>query len=231
LPQAIDNSGMVRNFTAQNAQTRENHRRERFIASVVQSAGILDSYTERELFKAMCQVDRSDFLTASYQARSEEDVELPIGQGRIAPAPSFVARALGLAGIEKGRRVLEIGAGQGYASALMSTLGAQLFAIEQVPLLAQTCRKRLDRLGYSGVMVRSGDSNKGWTDYAPFDVIISWIPFGELPEGIAAQLSIKGGKLIGCWGSPDPFLHCMTRNRSERSLFRFERVDLPVYLS
>jgi|GEM_PF-2606125 len=205
------------------------HSRENFISEVIGAAAILDPLCESQLFEAMLKIDRRNFLAANCSQRAEQDIDLPIGQDRFSPSPSFVARTLGLAQIEKGDRVLELGAGSGYASAIISSLGAQLFSQEPAPLIAQTCRKRLDQHGYSGVVVKAGDGAKGWSEYAPFNVIISWIPFPKLPEALLTQLSIHGGRLVGSWGSDQIFLHCVTKNRSERKVFRFEKVDLPLY--
>ena len=118
--------------------------KQNFASGVVDSADILDENAEQAVTEAFCSVSRSDFLQDSYKSRSLEDSSFPIDYGQYTERPTLIARVLGLSGIVKGSRVLEIGTGSGYSAALMSEMGAYVFSMERLGLLAQDARKRLD---------------------------------------------------------------------------------------
>lgn len=174
---------------------------QRFAAEVVAAAGILDERTAELLEGAFGEVSRAAFLPKQLEKRSFEDIELPTSFGQFTPRASVVARMLGLVGVGRGMRLLEIGTGCGYTAALMAAAGAEVFTVEIVGLLAQQTRKLLDSIGYQNIIVRRGNGVRGWAEHAPYDAIIvsTVVPRIEqslLEQSLLAQLKLEGGRLI-----------------------------------
>jgi len=173
-----------------------------FAQDIVSRAGIVDETTEAELIRAMSLIDRSKFIVSGYEDRLTEDVSLPIGFKQMSLKPSALARSIGLLGIHKGMRVLEVGAGSGYGSALMLSMGAEVFCMEQAGLFAQQTRKKLDAMGFSKILFRAGDGSRGWAELAPFDAIIVTFPSLKPTKELLSQLRSEKGKLVGPFGNP-----------------------------
>ena len=178
----------------------ENSHRRRFAEEVVSSAGILDDETSAVLTRAFAVVPREMFLAEHFHVRALQDVSLPIGYSQHMTRPSIVARMLGLIGLRPKMRILEIGCGSGYVSAVMAAAGAQVYSYERIGFLANQCRKTLDGLGYQSVLVRMGDGSRGWPEHAPFDAIIVWIPFENVDKELISQLEPDGGKMVAVVG-------------------------------
>ena len=168
----------------------------KFAEEIVSKAGILDPDTEETLIKAFSAVPRDQFIASAFNARASEDISLPIGYGQTISKPSTVARMLGLLGIRRGMRILEIGCGSGYASAVMAATGAQVFAIEYLGFLAQSTRKLLDELNFQNILVRRGDGRRGWPEHAPFDGILISTAFTKIEPELLAQLLNPGGRMV-----------------------------------
>jgi protein-L-isoaspartate(D-aspartate) O-methyltransferase len=173
----------------------------RFAEAVVESAEILDDRVADTLIQAFASVPRERFVAPAFNLRATEDTALPIGFGQTISKPSTVARMLGLIGLQPGMRVLEIGCGSGYCSAVMAAAGAQVYAVEYVGLLAQRTRKLLDSIGYHNILVRSGDGRRGWAEHAPFDAIVISAAFERVEPELVAQLKNPGGRMIAPIGN------------------------------
>jgi protein-L-isoaspartate(D-aspartate) O-methyltransferase len=171
-------------------------RRHAFAERILAASGAArDSFSDA-LIQAFSAVPREEFIDSALAPRAHEDNALPIGRGQTISKPSTVARMLYNAEIAPGDRVLEIGVGCGYVCALLSTLGAQVFGIERLSVLAQSARSRLDLLGYQEVLIRCADGARGWREMAPFDVIVVSAAFDQVPEPLFDQLSEAGGRLV-----------------------------------
>lgn len=168
----------------------------RFALDVVHQAQIADEGLEQALFTALSAVPRRAFISPRFTTRVTENIALPIAFEQTCEAPSVAVRLLSLIGVAPGMRILEVGTGSGYSAALASQLGVKLFSIEKIGLLAQQARKRLDKLGYSNVLVKTGDGFRGWSDAAPFDGIFSSVSVDEHPYELVTQLSSRGGMLV-----------------------------------
>ena len=168
----------------------------RFAEGIVNKAGVIDDDTADVLIQAFAAVPRDKFVSQALDRRASEDTALPIGFGQTISKPSTVARMLGLIGLRPGMRVLEIGCGSGYCSAVMAAAGAQVFAVEYVGLLAQRTRKLLDSLNYHNILVRSGDGRRGWSEHAPFDAIVVSAAFQSVEPELISQLQNPGGRMI-----------------------------------
>ena len=147
------------------------------------------------LLAAMGNVPRETFVPEHLQEFSYEDSALPIEAGQTISQPYIVARMLELAEIKPGDKVLEIGAGSGYAAAVMSRMASKVFAIERHEELAKLARARLKRLGYANAEIIVADGTKGLPEEAPFQAIIVSAGGPHVPEALKQQLAL-GGRLI-----------------------------------
>lgn len=160
-------------------------------------AGINDVF----VLDAFRRVPRHVFVDPAVADSAYQDVTLPLGFEQTLSQPSVVARMLEW--VRAGQaleRVLEIGAGSGFQTALLSHLAAQVYAIERIGALAVDARKRMDRLALGNVVIRHGDGMLGWPDMAPFDAIILAACPAVIPETLFEQLA-DGGRLIAPVGT------------------------------
>jgi protein-L-isoaspartate(D-aspartate) O-methyltransferase len=145
---------------------------------------------------AMRAVPREEFVGADLRSLAYDDGPLPIGAGQTISQPYIVALMIEVAGVRPGARVLEVGAGCGYAAAVMSRIAARVHAIELHEALAQEARARLARLGYDNIELRTGDGTSGWPEAAPFDAILVSAGGPNAPDPLLAQLAVGGALVI-----------------------------------
>lgn len=151
---------------------------------------------------AMLRVPRDRFVSEPYRAQAYEDNPLPIGEGQTISQPYIVALMLESLQAAPTDRVLEVGSGSGYATALLAELAAKVFSIERHPALAESARRVLAALGYANVSVFTGDGTLGLPDAAPFDAILVSAAAPDPPPALFAQLA-DGGRMIIPVGSAD----------------------------
>jgi protein-L-isoaspartate(D-aspartate) O-methyltransferase len=141
-------------------------------------------------------VPRHLFVEEALVGRAYGDHPLPIGEGQTISQPYMVAlmsEALELAGHE---RVLEIGTGSGYQTAILAELCGKVFTIERLKGLADRAMRRLDELGYYNVLARVGDGSLGWREEAPFDAVVVTAAAPDVPPALLEQLAVKGRLVI-----------------------------------
>lgn len=165
--------------------------RERMVKEQIAGRGI----TDVRVLAAIGKVPRERFVDASAQGKAYEDHPLPIGFGQTISQPYIVARMALLARLRGTERVLEIGAGCGYATAVLAELAAEVWGIEIIPQLADAAAKRLADLGYVSAHVETGDGTHGWPEHAPYDAIVVAAGAPRVPALLLAQLA-PGGRLI-----------------------------------
>lgn len=151
---------------------------------------------------AMRRVNRELFVPEAERGSAYHDGPLPIGLGQTISQPYIVALMAEAARLKAGDRVLEIGAGSGYAAAIYAEMGATVFTIERHAALAEEAAKLLARLGYDSIEVRRGDGTLGWAEKAPFDAIIAAAGGPSVPRSLTEQLA-EGGRLVMPVG-PEP---------------------------
>ena len=161
----------------------------------------------------MESVPRHLFVPESFQASAYEDGPLPIGEGQTISQPYIVAFMSEAIRIGPGDRVLEVGTGSGYQTAVLARLAGHVFTIETRPRLAQEAQVRLRTLGVSNVTVRVGDGYDGWPEEAPFDAILVTAAPREAPQALLDQLA-TGGRLLIPLGGIDQELVRFTRLES-----------------
>jgi protein-L-isoaspartate(D-aspartate) O-methyltransferase len=164
----------------------------------LRSRGISDP----RVLDAMLRVPRHEFVSPEQRAQAYEDHPLPIGEGQTISQPYVVALMLEALQLAPDDKVLEVGAGSGYATALLAELAAQVYAIERHDVLAVSARDVLARLGYNNVRVLTGDGSLGLPAVAPFDAILVSAAAPDLPSALIAQLR-EGGRMIVPVGTGD----------------------------
>lgn len=150
---------------------------------------------DERVLKAMLNVERHLFVPPGLRDEAYYDEPLPIGLGQTISQPYIVAYMTESAGLEPGHKVLEIGTGSGYQSAVLSGLVKEVFTIEAVDRLAGAAAERLSSMGYKNITVRTGDGYIGWQEAGPFDAIIVTAAPPRIPEDLVAQLK-TGGRMV-----------------------------------
>ncbi len=144
---------------------------------------------------AVAEVPRHLFVPESVRHRAYEDAALPIASGQTISQPFIQALYLETIALTGRERVLEIGTGSGYQTALLSMLAGNVFTVERVPALAQSARAALDLVGARNVSIFVGDGTLGWRAYAPYDAILVSAASPEIPEPLVQQLA-PGGRMV-----------------------------------
>jgi protein-L-isoaspartate(D-aspartate) O-methyltransferase len=173
----------------------------------VKSRGIVNA----RLLEAMGKVPRHEFVPGPVRETAYRDMPLPIGYGQTISQPYIVALIIDSLDIREDSRVLDVGTGSGYQTALMAELSRNVYTIELEPNLARKADRTLKRLGYSGIESRIGDGSRGWPEYAPYDRIAVAAAAPEAPPSLLDQLS-EGGRLVIPLGET-----------GDQSLFLFEK--------
>jgi protein-L-isoaspartate(D-aspartate) O-methyltransferase len=150
---------------------------------------------DERVLQAMREVPRDFFVPEALKAQAYKDNALPIAANQTISQPFIVARMSEILQLQSSARVLEIGAGSGYQTAILAKLARQVYAVERIPQLAAEAHERLKALGIANVSLRCADGTLGWQVYAPFDGILAAAGSPEIPQPLLQQLKI-GGKLV-----------------------------------
>ncbi|MFZ5625604.1 MAG: protein-L-isoaspartate(D-aspartate) O-methyltransferase [Gemmatimonadota bacterium] len=161
------------------------------LVQTLQQKGIRDL----AVLRAISLVPRHLFVPESVRHRAYEDTALPIGLGQTISQPYIQARYLELLKLTGRERVLEVGAGSGYQTALLAMLADAVFGVERVPQLADAARKALAQAGLRNTTILLGDGTLGWRSLAPFDAILVAAASPDVPAPLLDQLA-PGGRLI-----------------------------------
>ena len=204
------------------AHTRSRSReRNRMVDIQIAGRGVSDQH----VLDAMRRVPREAFVGGGVEEFAYEDAPLPIGEGQTISQPYIVALMIEAAEVKPAERVLEVGAGSGYAAAVMSEIGARVYAIERLPALAEAARERFRALRLDNIELRVGDGTRGWPEAAPFDAILVAAGAPEIPSALKQQLGV-GGRLIIPVGSVPRYQTLVKLMR--RSETHYEEEDLGV---
>ncbi len=164
----------------------------------IRARGVRDG----RVLDAMARVPRHLFVPPADQAHAYGDYPLPIAGGQTISQPYIVAYMTELLALEPSHRVLEIGTGSAYQTAVLAGIAREVFTMEVVPALAAAARARLTDMGYANVTLREGSGWEGWPDAAPFDRVLVTAAPAALPPALTAQLA-PGGVLVAPVGTGD----------------------------
>ena len=183
----------------------------RRLIETLQAGGIRDL----AVLHAFDATPRHVFVPTGMRHRAYEDSALPIGNGQTISQPSTHARYLELLRLTGREKVLEIGTGSGYQTALLARLAAQVFSVERMGGLIERARDAIREAGARNVSLLVGDGTLGWRDYAPFDAILVTAGAPHVPEPLVEQLAQGGRLLIPLGGREEQTLTLLTRRGND----------------
>ncbi|MBN1546144.1 MAG: protein-L-isoaspartate(D-aspartate) O-methyltransferase [Syntrophaceae bacterium] len=163
----------------------------RMVDTQIRARGVKDA----RVLAAMEKIPRHFFVDDGLIEQAHQDNPLPIGEGQTISQPYIVAMMTQAMEILKKDKVLEIGTGSGYQTAILAELADQVFSVERIAILASRARKCLDALGYFNVAIRVGDGTYGWREEAPFNAVIVTAGAPAIPQILIDQLAV-GGRLV-----------------------------------
>lgn len=180
--------------------------RRRMVDEQIRQRGI----DQPSVLAAMEQVPRHLFVPEAYRSQAYDDVPLPMGWGQTVYQPYIVALMTSLLDLGPDDKVLEIGTGSGYHTAVLSRVAGQVYSIEISKPIAERARDRLATLDYRNIDLRVGDGYEGWADKAPFDAVILTAAPPYLPQPLIDQLKV-GGKMVAPVGEYFQDLRVITK--------------------
>ncbi len=168
-----------------------------------------------QVMEALASVPRHEFVRSGDRDNAYLNRARPIGDGQTISQPLIVALMTDLLDLEPDHRVLEIGTGSGYQTAVLSLLAGEVYTVETISRLFETAKDRLNRLGYERIRFNVGDGRRGWPEKAPFDAVIVTAAADEIPDALVTQLK-PGGRMMIPVGPPagSQSLILATKNRS-----------------
>ncbi|MGP9813106.1 protein-L-isoaspartate(D-aspartate) O-methyltransferase [Rhodopseudomonas sp. NSM] len=193
--------------------------RERMVALQIVARDVRDPL----VLDAMRRVPREAFVPERTRDLAYDDSPLPIGCGQTISQPYIVAAMIEALQLKGGERVLEIGAGSGYAAAVLARIAGEVITIERFGALADKAAATLAALGIGNVQVRQGDGSRGWPQGAPYDAIVVAAAGPHPPESLKAQLAI-GGRLVMPVGADQQAQKLLRLTRTGADDFRCEQL-------
>jgi protein-L-isoaspartate(D-aspartate) O-methyltransferase len=166
------------------------------LALAVRAAGV----REARVLEALREVPRANFVPPDLAERAHLDLPLPIPHGQVTTQPSLSAKMIEGLGLSGAERVLEVGTGYGFQTALLAHLSGFVWSVERWPDVAETARENLARHGVTNARVVAGDGTEGLPEHAPYDAILVSAAFPSVPPPLAQQLAV-GGRLVQPIGS------------------------------
>lgn len=156
---------------------------------------------DRRVLDAMLQVPRHEFVSEEFSSQAYEDHPLPIGKEQTISQPLIIAISLQALELNGSEKVLEVGTGSGYQTALLGLLARQVYSVERHQELADAAERTLRELGFSNVQVSVRDGSQGWKDHSPYDAILVSAAAPSIPRSLVEQLA-DGGKMVIPVGPP-----------------------------
>jgi len=162
------------------------------VTSQIEGRGIRDP----RVLRAMRKVSRHLFVPNEMKPYAYADEPLPIGQGQTISQPYIVAYMTDVLKLSGGEKVLEVGTGSGYQTAVLAELAEEVWTVEIFEVLSLEARARLEKLGYANIRFRVGDGSRGWPEAGPFDAIMVTAAPGVVPSALEIQLAVSGRMII-----------------------------------
>ncbi|MDD2889098.1 MAG: protein-L-isoaspartate(D-aspartate) O-methyltransferase [bacterium] len=165
--------------------------RKRMVEEQIVARGVTDEKT----LSAMNKVERHNFVPESLREDAYKDYPLPIGKEQTISQPYMVAIMTEELVLESADRVLEVGTGSGYQTAILAEIVKEVYSVERVESLANDSMAKLKEMGYNNILVKTGNGSKGWKEYSPFDKILVTAGTNHIPDSLFEQLK-EGGKIV-----------------------------------
>jgi protein-L-isoaspartate(D-aspartate) O-methyltransferase len=156
---------------------------------------------DQRVLDLLARIRREDYVPPQYRALAFADMEIPLGHGEKMLAPKLEARMLQELFLRPGDRILEVGTGSGYMTALLASLGGHVYSVDIIPEFMKGAGARLAAHGIDNVTLEAGDAARGWDRHAPYDAIVLTGSVPVLPDAFPASLQ-PGGRLIAVVGEP-----------------------------
>ena len=169
----------------------------------------------KKILEAFKVFPRELFIPNDVKAYAYENSPLPIGHSQTISQPFIVAYMTEKLNIEENDRILEIGTGSGFQTAVLSYLAKEVYTVERIEELYKSTKKRFEDLNIGNVRFKLGDGKEGWAEYSPYDKIIVTAAAKEMPEALIKQLNPKGGIAIAPLGDYIQYLYLIKRNGDE----------------
>lgn len=179
------------------------------------------------IIAAFSKVPRHNFIGEEFWAGAYEDHPLPIGANQTISQPYMAALMVQSLGLRGNERILEIGTGSGYQTAILAELCAEVYSIERIRELADHAKENLDKIGYRNIKIKCADGAQGWKEFAPFDGIIVSAASLNVPQELIAQLNINGRLVIPIGGS---FSQVLTVLRKEKDKILKEEICSCIFV-
>lgn len=195
------------------------HVKMKSLLSQLKDLGIKDA----QVLKAMASVPREHFIDEALSHQAYDNRSLPIGAGQTISQPYIVAKMTELLQLKPSSKVLEIGTGSGYQTAVLAHLVEQVCSVERIKILQWNAKRRLKQLDIHNVSTRHGDGWQGWSERAPFDGIIVTAAAAEIPKDLVYQLADKG-RLVVPVGESEQSLQVIERNNDRFKVSTIESV-------
>jgi len=187
--------------------------RRRMVEEQLAGQGIRD----RRVLDAFRKGPRHVFVPESEAAQAYENHPVPIGQGQTISQPYMVAVMTQSLTLQGGERILEIGSGSGYQTAILKAMGGDVYTVERLPELSERARRNVEHAGYFDVQYRTGDGTRGWPEEAPFDRVIVTAGAPSLPLSLVEQLRDGGSMVIPVGGEEEQELLLVRREQGRVS--------------
>lgn len=175
-----------------------------------------------KVLNVMAEIPRERFLPPERRHEAYRDQALPLSRGQTISQPFMVAVMTEALDLTDKARVLEIGTGSGYQTAVLAQLAREVYTVERIAELCEAARETLEELGISNVTLRTGDGSAGWPEEGPFDGVLVTAGAPEVPQALKEQLSPDGGTLVIPVG--DRFLQELIRVRREGTSYSEEKL-------
>jgi len=175
---------------------------------------------DQQVLDLVLRIPREEFVPTEYRSMAFVDMPLPIGHGEVMMEPKLEARMLQTLAVQPGDRVLEVGTGSGYVTALLATLAAEVISIEIEPELLEQARQRLAMHGINNIVLEQGDAAGGWDKAQPYDVIAVTGSLTTLPQGLKENMQV-GGRLFAVIGE-SPIMEAVLVTRINANEWREE---------
>ena len=210
----------------QNTHTDIEKTRFNLVEQQIRTWNVLDDNVLNLLYK----IHREEFVPAAYRALAFTDMEIPLEHGAVMLTPKMEARIVQELHIKKTDKILEVGSGSGYMTALLAELGAHVHSVEIVPTLCAMAKINLQTHDITNVTIEQGDAAQGWPNHAPYDVIVLTASTPVLPEAFQNSLN-PGGRLFAIVGE-DPVMEALLITRTASDSFQtthlFETCTAPL---